>query len=285
LKLISFCIKSNIFISLAAVALTFETQLQLGLKPHFHPYIFLIFFATLFDYNLHRLITIITNIEALNSTKHGWVKKNQQLFYAMVAISVIGFLWAVLAADKKVLLTLAPIALITIFYTIPVFKTAKTIFRLREIPFLKIFLISLVWSASTVLLPVIQSGASHDRENIFIILLERFLFVFAITIPFDIRDMQADMKAGLRTIPIVTGEKNALIIANLVLFLFTILCWWHYGTTSLAWLNYAFVLSALSTFYFINSKKLQAVNFYHYGILDGTLLLQGLLALTAYYLP
>jgi len=254
------------------------------MKPQLHPYIFLIFFATLFDYNLHRFITVITNKESLNTDKHSWVKRNLYLFYGVVAISVIGFLYTVFVADKKVLVALAPIAMLTLFYSIPVFKTNTNIFRLREIPFLKIFLISFVWAASTVFLPIIQSGINYDKENIIAILLERFLFVFAITIPFDIRDMEVDAKMNLKTIPAVVGKKRAMIISNILLVLFLMICLVHYKSASLIWLNAAFVLSAISTFYFINSKKIQAIHFYHYGILDGTLLLQGILVLIAYYL-
>ena len=126
MKLFYFSINSNIFISLAAVSLTFATQVQLGMQPQFHPYLLLIFFATLFDYNVHRLITVITNKEALNSQKHRWVKQHLYLFYLVVATSVIGFLYTVFYADPKVLITLAPIALITLFYSVPVFKNKKS---------------------------------------------------------------------------------------------------------------------------------------------------------------
>jgi len=254
------------------------------MHPQFHPYLFLIFFATLFDYNFHRLITVITNKEALNSDKHKWVKQNLLAFYAVVAVSVIGFLWAVVLADKKVLISLAPIALVTIFYSFPIFKTNKNIFRLREIPFLKIFLITLVWSLSTILLPIIKSGITYDKVHIMSMLLERFLFVFAITIPFDIRDLQADIKQGLKTIPAFIGQKRALMISNFLLLLFTILCLLHYTKAPYIWLTAAFLLSSMSTIYFLNSKKMQSNKFYHYGILDGTLLLQGVLVLIGYYL-
>lgn len=254
------------------------------MKPQFHPYLLLLFFATLFDYNLHRLITIITNKEALNNDKHRWVKQHLYLFYMVVAVSIIGFLCTVFYADKKVLVTLAPIGLITLFYSVPVFKTKKNIFRLREIPCLKIFLISGVWSAATILLPVIQSAQSHSIENLITMLAERFLFIFAITIPFDIRDMKADAKEGLKTIPLLMGKTSALIIANILLLLFVLICVVHYKNSSLGWLNYAFLFSAASTFIFINNKKLQSKYFYHYGILDGTMLLQGVIVLLFYFM-
>lgn len=284
IKLFYFFINTNLFIAFAAAALTVQTQLQLGMAPHFHPYLFLIFFATLFDYNLHRLVTILTNNKALNSDKHKWVLKNITLFYWLIILSVSGFLLGLVYADKKVLLTLAPIALLTIFYSLPIFKNKKSIFRLREIPCLKIFIISFVWSAATIFLPIIQSGRYHDKENIMAILAERFLFVFAITIPFDIRDMQADKQEGLMTIPILIGKRNALLLSNILLFLFTLVCLLHYSNTSLWWLNISFILSAATTFIFINRKKLLATYFYHYGILDGTMLLQASLVLICYYL-
>ena len=284
LKIFAFLIDTNIFISLAAVALTLQTQVQLGMRPQFHPYLLLLFFATIFDYNLHRLITVLINKEALNSVKHKWVKQNLLLFYLLVAFSVLGFCWTVFYADIKVLIALAPLAGITLFYSLPIFKNKKTIFRLREIPCLKIFLISFVWSASTIFLPIIQSSAVFNKEQVVFIFIERFLFVFAITIPFDIRDMRADAKEKLTTIPILIGKKNALILSNFVLVLFTLLCVAHYRHTHFVLIIVAFVLSAISTFYFINSKKMQVKHFYHYGILDGTLLLQGLLVLGCYYL-
>lgn len=283
-RLYYFLINTNIYIALGAVALTLETELQLGIRLQFHPYLLLIFFSTLFDYNLHRFITVLTNKEALNSIKHKWVKNNLVFFYALVVSSVIGFLWTVLYADFKVLVTLAPIALLTFFYSVPVYKTNKLIFRLREIPALKIFLISFVWSASTILLPVIQSGRIHSREHVLTMLLERFLFVFAITIPFDIRDMIADTRQGLKTIPLLIGKNAAMIVANGALFLFLIICVQHYKNTAADWLIYPMALSAATSFLFLNNRKLQKKYFYHYGILDGTLLLQGLLVLSMYYL-
>ena len=207
LKLFYFLINTNIFISLGAVALTLQTQVQLGMRVQFHPYLSLLFFATIFDYNLHRLITVLTNKEALISNKHKWVHKNLLLFYLLVAFSVTGFIWTVFYAATKVLITLAPLAVLTIFYSFPVFKNQKNIFRLREIPCLKIFLISFVWAASTIFLPIIQSAAQFNKEHVLIMFIERFLFVFAITIPFDIRDMRVDAKENLKTIPILIGKK------------------------------------------------------------------------------
>ncbi|MDP1728171.1 MAG: UbiA family prenyltransferase [Bacteroidota bacterium] len=277
-------LKSNIFISVAAVFLAIETQIQLGMRPQWHPYLFIIFFATLFEYNLHRFVTVITNKEALNSDKHSWVKQHLLLFYALVAASVIGFVISLFFAKKGVLITLAPIALITVFYSMPVYKVKKNIFRLREIHFLKIFLIAFVWSTITVLLPVIQSENSFNTNHIVLILTERFLFIFAITIPFDIRDMEIDRQSGLKTIPLLIGETRAYRLSNILLGIFFVICLFHYITHNSYSLLYPLVISAASTFLFLNVKAIGKIPDYHFGILDGTMLLQGLLVYLFWYM-
>lgn len=282
MNFIKLLINSNIYISLAAVALTVSTQIQIGIKPQWHPYLFLIFFATLFEYNLHRLITILTHSEAINSEKHSWVKKNSTWFYLLVTCSVIGFVIAVLEAKITVLLALAPIAGLTLFYSTPITKTANGIFRLRQIPYLKIFLISFVWSALTILLPVIHSENRIDDWRIVTMIIERFLFVLAITIPFDIRDMEDDSLTNLKTIPLKIGVANSSKLSIVLITLFLIVTIVHYTFTSQSFLIIAYLISFLTTLYFLSSKKIKNSRFYYYGILDGTMLLQGILVILFY---
>lgn len=281
-KFFHFLIDTNIYISIAAVFLTIATQIQLGLNPQWHPYLFIIFFATLFEYNLHRLITVITNKEALDSDKHNWVKENLGWFYFLVFMSVIGFIIAILLAKHEVLIALTPIAIITIAYSLPIFKNKKTILRLREIPLIKIFLISIVWSSATILLPIIQSDIRFNTSDILIMLIERFFFILAITIPFDIRDIEADKEVGLKTIPLMVGKKTALHISYAALFVFMIIAIWHYR--DFKFIVLALVISGISTFIFLSAQKIKDLQKYHYGILDGTMLFQGVLMFIFYYL-
>jgi 4-hydroxybenzoate polyprenyltransferase len=206
------------------------------------------------------------------------------LFYAMVAFTILCFLGALLLAKLRVLITLAPIAAITIFYSLPVFKAERKLFRLREIPLLKIFLIAIVWSVATIMLPIIQSERHENTVHVLLMLIERFLFVFAITIPFDIRDIMADQKGGLRTIPTMLGEKRALRLANISMSCFLVLCFLHYKAPMIRYMLPAFILSAFSSFYFLNNMQMRKYRYYHYVILDGTLILQGILVCLSYYL-
>jgi 4-hydroxybenzoate polyprenyltransferase len=277
-------INSNIYISLAAALFTVETQIQLGMQPQWQPYLLLIFFATLCEYNVHRFVTILTNKEALNSEKHKWVKDNLIAFYALVIASVLGFIITALMAKKEVLLTLAPIAVLTLLYSIPVYSTKKGIFRLREIPYLKIFLISFTWSATTILLPLIKTGQAFNVTHISLMLVERFIFVFAITIPFDIRDMDADRIAQTKTIPLLIGEKRALVLSYSCVIVFLGISVLHYYIYQQPFLAMAMVISAMSTFLFLKWDKAKRASLYHYAILDGTIILQAMLVLLFYYL-
>ena len=284
MKLIGALIHSHIYISLAAVSLTVSAQIQLGMKPQWHSYLFLIFFATLFEYNIHRLVTVLTNKEALNSEKYHWIRENLTEFYILVFISLAGFIGSVFLVKKEVLIAFAPLAILTLFYSIPVFGNKKQLFRLREIPYLKIFLIAFVWSSATILLPVIQSDEIFRTGHIVTMLVERFFFIFAIAIPFDIRDMETDKNGGLKTIPHLINEKKALAISYLSLLLFFLISFFHYQSQNEWFILVALGLSALTTYLFLRSAKIRNTSWYHHGVLDGTLILQGFLVLVFYYL-
>ncbi len=278
-----FIIETNLFISSAALLLTVETQIQLGIAPQWHPYLFIIFFATMFEYNFHRLVTIIIRKEALQNEKNKWIREHLYLFYGVVLVSVLGFVVAIFLAKIKVLMALAPIAAITVFYSFPLFKKRNFIFRLREIPLLKIFLIAFVWSAVTILLPVIHSELQFERSELWWMFIERFVFVFAITIPFDIRDMAVDRLSGIHTIPLMLGAKRASHIAVAGLLVFMLLAVFHYRGEDRWYILAAFIITAIITLYFITNKKLQGSKYYYYGLLDGTMVLQGVLVIVAYY--
>ncbi len=284
MKLVKVIIDSNIFISVAAVFLALETQIQLGMKPQWHPYLFIIFFATLCEYNVHRLITIFKNKQALRDRKHHWVEKYPRLFYGLVVFSCIGCLIAVLLAKKEVLLALAPYAIITLFYSLPIFRSTNYLFRLRDIPFIKIFLIALVWSSVTIMLPIIQSGITFDTAHIAMLLVGRFIFVFSITLPFDVRDIAVDQQDGVRTIPQLIGAQNSIKIALALQVLFMLICVVNYRQHNDVFILVPLMLSGVTTCFFIQHKKLRQQNYYHYGILDGTMLLQGLLVYAGYYM-
>ena len=220
----------------------------------------------------------------MDSDKHSWVKGKLKWFFLLVILSVLGFAISVINAKYEVLLALAPIAGLTLLYSISLSTNKTRNLRLRQIPYVKIFLISIVWASVTILLPVIHSDKAYNSTHVLTMLIERFLFVFSITIPFDIRDMKADRKAGLKTIPLLIGEKRSINMSVTALVLFFTIAVCHYAVTNQLLVASAFAVSFLTTIVFISSHKIRKMPLYYYGILDGTMLLQGVLVIALHYI-
>ena len=283
MKLINTFIFSNVFLSVGAVLLTVSAQVQLGLKPQWQPYLLLIFFSTLIEYNRRRIIELLFNQEKQNSEKRRWIRENKRKLLFVAFIMVVLLLTAVFATKPKVLFIFISLGILTFFYSMPVSRNKNSFFKLREIPYLKIFLITFVWSALTIFLPAIQTGEKILSIPVELLFAERFFFIFAITIPFDIRDMQADRDAGLKTIPLLMNQKKALALSYLSLFFSLFISVFHYKMQNNWFIIEAIFISLITTYLFLKLNFFRNHKRYYYQILDGTMLLQGLLVLGFYY--
>lgn len=269
---LDFLIRTNLFISLAAVCLTLETLLLWEQRVAFHPYLMLVFCATLCTYNFHRFLTIWYHQDALKGGKHAWVLQHKQWFYLLVFVSVAGFCTAAFLAVAEVRQVLVPFALITLFYIIPMGKFQGRWVRLRDIPYVKIFLIALVWAGVTVLLPLVKAGIPVSSPKVLLHFFARCCFIFSITLPFDIRDQKEDKAAGLNTLANHLGEIQIYRLAYGSILNSILLSFWtfaHRPETSLA-----LACSGLITLFFLAWPKARKHPYYHYGILDGMLCLQ-----------
>jgi 4-hydroxybenzoate polyprenyltransferase len=282
LKLINTFIFSNIFLSFGAVLLTVSAQVQLGMKPHWQPYLLLIFFATLIEYNRNRLIKLINDRGNLDQDRRRWAGKEKKLLSIVMALSIAGFLIAALHTKSAVLLAFLPLGLLSFFYLFPLSR--HYFFGLREIPYIKIFVIAFVWSATTIFLPVVNSGTAITEKHVVLLFAERFFFIFAISIPFDIRDMQADRDSGLKTIPLIIDKNKALLLSYLSLSICFTLSIIHYKMQNNWFIIEAIFVSLITTYLFLKMGIFREQSRYYYPILDGTILLQGLLVLGFYYL-
>ena len=98
------------------------------------------------------------------------------------------------------------------------------------------------------MLLVLLENQTPLSQNITLHLLARFLLIFAIIIPFDIRDLNFDNKE-LRTIPLVFGAVKARIIAISALFICAIIAVVQYINEDINFSN----LLALILLYFVSS--------------------------------
>ena len=225
-RLFYFFLFSNIFLGLCVTSLVFETYFILFHQIPELKYPFFLFCSTLTLYCFHRIYRFDFNADHDQlSERHIWIKENRILFFTVFALAIIGILISILFfISLKTVLYLSPIAAASFAYTVHCIPTSKGWIRLRDVPGIKIITISLVLGLTTVLLPVfIQDDLSLiKRPEVIMVFLRRVLFIFAITIPFDIRDVDYDEAQGTRTIPVVYGIAMAKIIAIIALFIFFI---------------------------------------------------------------
>ena len=100
---------------------------------------------------------------------------------------------------------------ISLLYVIPIKRKS-----LRELPGLKSFFIAFVWTGFVVVYPLMNE---HVLPLPVFNILAFFCFFFALTIPFDIRDIQFDSPTQ-KTIPQVLGIKGSKLLAVVLLGIF-----------------------------------------------------------------
>ncbi len=127
---------------------------------------------------------------------------------------------------------------------------------LRKIKYFKIFMIAFSWSYFSVLLPAVELLVAID-EKIILIFLAIYLKVLAITIPFDIRDIEFD-KSKLVTIPIKLGIQKSKILSIILSSISTLITFiiWHFNYVDLEFfLTFLITTILLSVFLFLKSNQ------------------------------
>ncbi len=211
-RIFDFYILSNIHVGFAVFCLTKITLLVYGITDNLVP--FFVFFSTVASYNFIRLYRI--------SMIQGWIfeflKSRKKLILGLTFISVLVILYLALQLQFAALLWLLPFGLFTFFYVVPFGVKKHSSTALRSVAFLKLFLIALSWAGVTVLVPLVNYHIEIDKA-VAITFVQRFLFVAAITIPFDIRDVDYDDDA-LKTLPQVIGINASKKVGLFFLMLF-----------------------------------------------------------------
>ncbi len=156
-------------------------------------------------------------------------------------------------------------------YVIPLLPGGR---RLRDISYVKIFLIALTWTWFSVWYLV----GKIDTTLLSIITIEHLIFMIGITLPFDIRDMQIDTRDGVSTLATYLGVSKSISLTRLLLIVsygLTLIILYLIGSSIWAYISYSFLLCGLLLMMRINYSKSRDV--YITGVLDGLILLKGLI--------
>ena len=211
-KAFDFYVFSNIHV--AAAASCFVLITLNGFAYYRFGSVAFVFFATILAYNFIRIV----ELDRLQSFNSNWIKSSSNGLIVLNILSLIGLLASAFNLRLQDLIVLIPFALLTLLYVVP----GRLKFKgLRNVPGLKLFVIALVWAGVTALFPLLANDIPIEKKEI-VVLVQRFLIVLAITIPFDIRDLALD-KSEMDTLPQLLGIKYAKVIAIVAVILFDLL--------------------------------------------------------------
>jgi 4-hydroxybenzoate polyprenyltransferase len=277
-KFIDFLLYGHFWIAAAAVAMAAQTEYILsGKLTAGNLYVFL-FAATLSLYAAHRLLgrPMVRTFE--NQGRFRIIRLYQRyiLLFGLIGAALGGWLFWQLPA--KVQVGIFPPAILSLAYVLPVFGKRR---RLRDLPFIKIFLIALVWAWVSVVLPALAIDLERNIP-LWILFGERLFFIFAITLPFDWRDLNVDAHLGVPTLPAWLGlhRTRRLALVSLLLMLACAALNLRLNAYSPA-IFLALVFSAALSYLFIHLANRFTHDYYFSGLLDGMMILQSGLVFTA----
>ncbi len=262
---------SNLWIALAALSMAAQTQFLLSGRVSPSPLLGFILFATLLLYAVHRIVGLEKVQPFLEKGRFFVISRFRGHIMIYAGIAAIGA--AVFFFQLPFRLQLAAVApsLIALGYVLPLLGGRR---RLRDLSYIKIFLIAIAWSWITVLLPALELGMGWSIPMI-VMLLERAFFIFAITLPFDIRDLEVDAYNQVRTLPALLGYRRTKLLALFCLLAMAALAGLNHHAD--VYSNGAFagiLLSGLIAFTLIWYSDRVKHDYYFTGLIDGLMVLQ-----------
>ncbi|CAN5496639.1 hypothetical protein BH11BAC1_BH11BAC1_10010 [soil metagenome] len=173
---------------------------------------------------------------------------------------------------------------LTLSYTLPMIRQKGKLIRMREITYLKVFTVALGWTLITVVVPLLPILQNISKEELTIIMLRRFLFIYAITIPFEIRDMERERKFGNISLPMIYGVRMMKVVGIAMLLLFCMLCafqekYFLFDLAARKSILLPLLISAVAAGILILNASDKKTNWYFKFWTDGTMILQFLLLL------
>ncbi|MFZ4863596.1 hypothetical protein ACL9RF_15580 [Sphingobacterium sp. Mn56C] len=280
-QLYRFLVFSNLLIAMAAMAQCLLTYVILGMPINFN-IVSIEGAATLLLYNVSLRLSKPQNPQQSPYLRTRWVFKHEKLLWFNSTLALILLSYALLDVDPYTWLFLGFVGMISMAYSVPIFRINGKRGGMRQIPGLKVFHIALVWSLSGVGLPVVELWASGYAIDWYVanyLGIVKILFLVICTLPFDIRDMAQDSYYHLKTIPTLLGETKAKRLCYLLLLLQSLFV----IVAPYAVVIKVGLLGCNSIVFFLLRLVLNNAKHYHYAyLLDVSLILQFLTVYVMY---
>ena len=199
-------------IAFCVFAFATYTYLAYELIPNYY-YLAFISNSTFLVYSCHKLLGIKRVGEVASRKRFRIVKEHTKhiIIYVLTSLIIEFCLLFMLSWNAFLLLSLA--AVTSILYISPILPKRK---RLRDFWYIKIFLIAGVFGFVCAYIPLHNANVS-SMESIPFSFMQAF-FVFGLTIPFDVRDIEVDKIDNNVSLATYFGKKKSILLSLLTLF-------------------------------------------------------------------
>ena len=181
-SIINFLLYSNVWIAIAAVVMTLQTEYTFLAQLRLNRLHCFIFSSTLFVYAAHRLVALKKLESDQWQERFFYISKAQRWIFVYAVVAALSSFTLYIALPFSVQLAILVPGVLSLAYVFPVLKNKR---RIRDVHFLKIFLIAMVWAWVTVIMPLITLELPITRI-IYLMTFDRMCFIFVITLPFYI---------------------------------------------------------------------------------------------------
>lgn len=225
-------------------------------------FVFFTGLATLLIYSLHRIIGFKKHSENQSTHRFKWYEKNKKLVHNLFFISLLScvVLFFTLNIIQQVIVIGTSIP--SLAYVLPLFNTK----RLRDIDYIKIFIVALTWAGVITFAPAINLSLNQ----IIWLFLEKTSFILAITLPFDFRDKELDLSNQVKTIANTFSKKiDFLIIISFIAVIVFVFLNPLYTSLIKRYICLIYLIIGIITIWANKQKH----DFYISGIIDGTMIL------------
>lgn len=212
-QLLDFYINSSAHVALAVYALSWVTLKKFDIN-YDSSVLWFNFYATITGYNFVKYFGIA---KWHHRSLASWLRVTQ--VFSLGCFILMCYYALQLAEESLVLIAI--FGGITFLYAIP-FLPKKWYLdaqqNLRDISGLKVYIIALVWSGVTVILPLVNNQVGFS-EDVIVTVIQIFIFVIALMLPFEIIDLRYD-SLKLATIPQKIGVKRTKLLGLVLLLIF-----------------------------------------------------------------
>ena len=259
----------NFWIALGAASTALITLFIAKKSWEVYTSVYFLFFSTLLVYSLHRIVGLNKAKKVKMTNRYKTILSYRKHILAYAGLGFLGSVYFFFDLVFEAQLIISCLGLVSLTYVLPVFNGK----RLRDFDFVKVFLVAIVWSSICIFLPLLHSGIDIGT-GFLLFFMEYTLYVFAITLPFDIRDKNLDAFVGVKTLVRSFGANGSKRISQLLLVIAIVLAVvLDSFYIDIAYYSFSRVLMYIILIIYINYLRDDMDDYYFSGVLDGSLIL------------